>query len=178
MSFQYELTTKQRFYLYLFQVCPLISIIDILWRLYKDESDKLILQDYSEIMLNEFTNNKISVKTDKFTSYFTKASIYLYPLQMIGHPYFICKINTTNEILNQYHNYYDGLLNQTQLKLRYSEKIIIMNRVIHNLLDFYSTNIEEVISYLLSLYYMFTNNRLLHSYPLAVDINNNLCRFE
>ena len=133
---------------------------------------------YSEIILTEFTNNKVSMKTDKFTSYFTKASIYLYPLQMIGHPYFICKINTTNEILNQYHNYDDGLLNQTQLKLRYSEKIIIMNRVIHNLLDFYSTNIEEVISYLLSLYYMFTNNRLLHSYPLAVDINNNLCRFE
>ena len=69
MSFQYELTTKQRFYLYLFQLCPLISIIDILWRLYKDESDKLILQDYSEIMLSEFTNNKISVKTEKFTSF-------------------------------------------------------------------------------------------------------------
>ena len=41
-GFEYELTTKQKFYLYIFHVCPAIEILHLLWKdyiLYRDRDD-------------------------------------------------------------------------------------------------------------------------------------------
>ena len=42
-GFEQDLTTKQKFYLYLYHVCPAIEILNILWKQYILHRDRICL---------------------------------------------------------------------------------------------------------------------------------------
>jgi len=121
------------------------------------------------------------VDYDMMMYYLQPRRVYLECIRMIGHPYFICKFTRKKHIIESCHNYYDALLNEQQVKLLPLKKTHILNRVITFLsAEEYGLDdmICEIILYLSGLYNQYKQTKVLHAYPLSVDANNILMKFE
>ena len=186
--FEYGLTTKQKFYLYLYQRLPHLELIHELWNTYKIDKDKTILEYYKNISPfkphpcgNDCLFHPVAgfIDPDIFMEYYGPRVNYLNCIQMLGHPYFICKFKRTKEELETSNQYFTTLINEPQIKLSSIKKKQVLDLAIqylHN--DRYELTIEQIIRYLYSLYCMYKDTRVLYSYPISVDSNNKLCRFE
>ena len=187
-GFEYELSEKQKFYLTLYQLCPSIDILHILWKQYCNNNYKIIIEYYTEISPfkeHPCGNDSIFVPVaglvdpDMFLAYYKPRENYLRSIKMFGHPWFICQFYRNKEIIETSINYFDSLINEPQKKLINLSKVSVLNKVIVYLNNArYSLTIDQIIRYLFNLYCMYKDNRVLHAYPLAIDCNGNLCRFE
>lgn len=190
-GFETELTQKQKFYLYLFNVCPSIEIIHILWNLYKTDIDKTILDYHVSITPfkphpcgNDCIFHPIGgfIDPDIFLDYYTPRENYLTSLQMIGHSDFICQYTRKKEVLEQSNNYFDALINEEKLKLTKLNKVKVLEMVIKYLSETkYSRltlTIDQIMRYLQSFFNMYKDMKILKAHSLGVDSEFQLCRFE
>ena len=187
-GFGKDLTQKGKFYLYLNSICPIIDIIHMLWKMYVEDRDKGILDYHKNISPfrphpcgNDSLFHTIggSIDPDMFLDYYQPRENHLICIQMIGHPYFICKFERTKERLEESVHYFDALINEPQTKLTKLQKKDVLEKAIQNLTDNkYNLTKEPMMRYLLSLYNMYMNMKVLHSYPIAIDCKGDLCRFE
>ena len=187
-GFETELTEKQKFYLYLFNVCPSIEIIHLLWNLYKRDIDKTIL-DY-HISITPFKPHPCGndcifhpvagfIDPDIFLHYYSPRENYLTSIQLIGHPDFICQYSRTKAVLEQCDNYFDILINEEKIKLTKLKKTKVLEMVIKYLSEIkYKLTIEQIIRYLLSFFNMYKDMKILNAHSLGVDSDFQLCRFE
>ena len=169
-------------------MCPSIEIIHILWKQYTDDSDKEILRFHLSISPfkphpsgNDSIFHPIAgfIDPDMFLDYYNPRQNYLISLEIVGHPWFICQFARKKEDLDKSSNYFDTLINESQIKLRPLKKTKVLEQVIHYLSHKnYQLNEDQIMRYLLSLYNMYKDVKVLHGYPLAIDCDNNLCRFE
>jgi len=187
-GFEKELTTKQTFYILLYQLCPLIHIVDIFWNSYINHRDKDILDYYIRISPfrphpcgSDSIFHKIAgfIDHDMFLYYYQSRETYLCCIKIIGNSDYICKFLRPKYYLEDCHNYFDLLLNEGRIKLLPLQKTKVLERVIIYLSTVkYNLTIEQVIRYIYSCYKMYKNIKILHAYPIAIDSNNELCRFE
>jgi len=187
-GFTYELTEKQKFYLYLSVLCSNLDILHGLWEQYVKDNDKEKLQFHLNISPfrphpcgNDCIFHPIAgfIDPDMFLEYYEPRENYLISLEMIGHAWFICQFARKKEDLEQSVNYFDTLINESQIKLSPLKK----NKVLEKTIDYlsyknYKLNKDQIMRYLLSLYNMYKDVKVLHAYPLAIDCDGSLCRFE
>ncbi len=187
-GFEYELTTKQKFYLYLYQRLPHVELIHELWNVYKIDRDKTILKYYEEISPfqshpcgNDCLFHPVAgfIDPDIFMDYYNLRVNYLNCIQMIGHPYFFCQFKKSKEELESSKQYFTTIINEPQIKLSSIKKKRILDKAILYLYDQrYELTIDQIIRYLYSLYSMYKDIKVLYSYPIAIDVSDELCRFE
>lgn len=119
------------------------------------------------------------IDPDMFLDYYVPRESYLISLEMIGHPWFICQFTRKKKDLERSIHYFDTLINESQIKLNIVKKVKVLEKVIQHLsCKEYQLNIEQIMRYLLSLYNMYRDVKVLHGYPLAIDSEDKLCRFE
>jgi hypothetical protein len=58
------------------------------------------------------------------------------------------------------------------------EKKKVLDLAINKLLYDVHLYPQNIISYLTTMYNTYKNIKILHAYPIAIDINGELCRFE
>jgi len=186
-GFNYELTEKQKFYLYLYSVCPAIVILDILWKHYITDRD--ISNRNYHIKISPFKPQPCGynllkcssgyIDPDMFIDYYQPREHYLTSIKIIGHPYFLCKVNKTKEELEQSVHYFTALINEPQIKVTISQKIKILSMAIQYLSERrYQLKQDQIMRYIFSCFTMYNNHRILFAYPIAIDSNGILCRFE
>jgi len=187
-GFETKLTNKQKFYLYLYIMCPSIEILDILWDEYMGHA--LIETRKYHIQISPFKPHPCGydsifkpacgyIDPDMFLDYYQPRESYLSSIKLIRHPYFICKFNCTKDSLENNYNYFTNLINEPQYKVTKLQKVKILEKAIHYLQsDRYPLNLDQVMRYIMSCYNMYCNNRVLYAYPIAIDTNGELCRFE
>ena len=187
-GYEYGLNQKQAFYLYLYRLCPSLDILHILWDMYNKSNSQETLEYHQQI--SPFKSHPLGMDSlfhpvagfidpDVFLTYYTPRECYLLSIKMIGHPYFFCQLNKTYAELNQSSNYYQTLINEPQIKLRPLQKTRSLNRALQYLLDGYPLfTKEQIMRYINSIYNMYSNNRILYAYPIAIDREGTLCRFE
>jgi hypothetical protein len=181
---EYDLTEKQTFYLYLSVKLPELGIIDRLWASYQEDRDKEIQEYYQQVSpFNHpcgddsiFPTIISSIDPEMFMYYYRKRGGYLISFKLIGDPWFICQFNRTKEVLESTPHYYTTVINEHQRKLSTIEKARVLDRVIYSLIPYHS--ISSLMDYLYTRYTMYKNMKLLYAYPLAVDCEGELCRFE
>lgn len=168
-------------------MCPSIDIINKLWLQYVNDNLMITIDYYKNISpFKEHPCGNDSlfmpvagyIDPDIFIMYYNIREPYLTSIKILGHPWFICQFYRKKEILEKSCSYFDSLINEPQKKLRMNKKVNILNRVITKLLNQTKLNIEQVIRYIGSIYNMYKDVRVLHGYPIAVDSDNILCRFE
>ena len=190
-GFETELTQKQKFYLYLFNVCPSIEIIHILWNIYKRDIDKSILDYHKEISPfkphpcgNDCLFHPVAgfIDPDIFMEYYVPRENYLSCISMVGHSDFICQYPRKKEELELYVNYFDALINEEKLKLTKLNKVKVLEMVIKYLSETkYSRltlTIDQIMRYLQSFFNMYKDMKILRAHSLGVDSEFQLCRFE
>ena len=187
-GFETELTEKQRFYLYLFSVCPSVEMIHILWKLYKNDIDNEVFNYYKEISPfmphpcgNDCLFHPVAgfIDPDIFMEYYVPRENYLSCISMIGHPDFICQYSRKKEELEQSIHYFDALINEEKLKLTKLNKVKVLESVITYLSETkYSLTIDQIMRYLQSFYNMYKDMKILRGHSLGVDSDFELCRFE
>ena len=187
-GYEYGLTQKQAFYLYLYRMCPSLDILHILWDMYSKSNSQETLEYHQQI--SPFKSHPLGMDSlfhpvggfidpDVFLMYYTPRECYLLSIKMIGHPYFFCQFNKTYAELTQSSNYYQTLINEPQIKLRPLQKTRSLNRALQYLLDGYPLfTKEQIMRYINSIYTMYKNNRILYAYPISIDREGTLCRFE
>lgn len=187
-GFETELTEKQRFYVYLYSVCPSIDLIHKLWELYKVDIDDEILNYHKEISPfkshpcgNDCLFHPVAgfIDPDIFMEYYVPRENYLSCISMVGHSDFICQYPRKKEELEQYVNYFDALINEEKLKLTKLNKVKVLESVITYLSKTkYSLTIDQIMRYLQSFYNMYKDMKILNAHSLGVDSEFQLCRFE
>jgi hypothetical protein len=114
-----------------------------------------------------------------FLDYYHVRESYLSSIKIVGHPDFICRIQKTKQDIESRENYFTSLINEPQIKLKVTEKINILHRVIEYLSQTkYKLNQDQIMRYITSIYNMYNNYKILFAYPIAIDRNGELCRFE
>ena len=185
-SFEKELSQKQSFYLFLYQLCPSIDILHKLWKLYKEYSDKEIVEFHKTISPykqhpcgNDSMFRTVGgfIDPDIFLDYYFPREKFLLGIKIIGHPLFICQFTRTKEQIEDCINYDQVIINETQKKLTPCKKVNVLNRCIDHLI-IHRMDVNQIMRYLYSHYKMYKENRILISYPIGIDINDKLCRFE
>ena len=187
-GFEQDLTTKQKFYLYLYHVCPAIEILNLLWKqyiLHRDRENRVYHIKNSPFKPHPCGYDSMFksvcgyIDPDMFLDYYHIRESYLSSIKIIGHPYFICRIQKTKQEIESREHYFTALINEPQIKLRCSEKIKILHRVIDYLSQTkYKLNQDQIMRYIISIFNMYNNYRILFAYPIAIDCNGELCRFE
>ena len=190
-GFEKELTQKQKFYLYLFGVCPSIEIIHILWNIYKRDIEKSIVDYHVSITPfkphpcgNDCIFHPVAgfIDPDIFLDYYTPRENYLTSLQMIGHPDFICQYTRKKEVLEQSNNYFETLINEEKIKLTKLNKVKVLEMVIKYLsktkYSRLTLTIDQIMRYLQSFFNMYKDMKILKAHSLGVDKEFQLCRFE
>jgi len=169
-------------------VCPAIEILDLLWKHY-------ILHRDREIRIYHIQNSPFKphpcgydsmfksvcgyIDPDMFLDYYHVRESYLSSIKIVGHPDFICRIQKTKQEIESRENYFTSLINEPQIKLKVTEKINILHRVIEYLSQTkYKLNQDQIMRYITSIYNMYNNYKILFAYPIAIDSNGELCRFE
>jgi len=186
-GFERELTQKGEFYLYL-SMCTTIDVIHMLWTMYVKDRNKDTLDYHTHISpfkAHACGNDSIFhaiggfIDPDMFLDYYHPRENHLHCIKMIGHPYFICKFNRTKERIEESVHYFDTLINEPQIKLSKLQKRDVLETVIQHLADTkHNLTDDQILRYLFSLYNMYMNMKILHSYPIAIDCKGNICRFE
>ncbi len=119
------------------------------------------------------------IDPDIFMMYYKPRENYLSCIQMIGHPYFICQFKRYKEELEDRVNYFTSLINEEQIKLRPLKKKQVLEKVICYLhQERYQLHTDQIIRYIYSLYSMYKDVKVLNAYPLSIDKEDILCRFE
>ena len=163
-------------------------MIHIIWNLYVKGRDKDIVRYHQSISPfkqhpcgNDCIFHPVAgfIDPDMFLDYYVPREAYLISLEMIGHPLFICQFTRKKEDLEKSVNYFDTLINEPQIKLSKIKKVKVLEKVIHYLSHKnYQLDIEQIMRYLLSFHNMYKDVKILHAYPLAIDCDGSLCRFE
>jgi len=187
-GFEKDLTEKQQFYFYFYDVCPSIEIIDILWKMYKENKHRENLEYYETICPfkdhpcgNDCIFHPVAgfIDPDIFLEYYAPRENYLISIQFIGHPDFICQYSRSKELLEESVHYFDTLINEHKIKLTKLKKVKILEMVIEHLSKRkFSLSQDQIMRYLLSFFNMYKDMKVLHAHSLAVDCNFELCRFE
>ena len=184
--FEFGLTEKQQFFLYLYQVCPNLELISEIWEHYRESDNKerrrfhVNISPYREHPCGDsslFKRVGGFIDPDMFELYYLPRKKYLMSIKIIGKPYFLCQFTQEKTKLEESINYFEVLLNQEQIKLRPLQKTKMLEKVIDNLLET-GTDIEGTIIYLYSFMLMYQAVKVLHTHPIGIDINGELCRFE
>jgi len=187
-GFEQCLSEKQTFFLYLSIVIPNIDLIYVIWSLYRKGINKDILSYHNQI--SPFQPHPCGqdclfhpvggfIDPDMFLSYYKPRENYLISLEMIGHTWFICQFKRSREDLEESPTYFDTLINEGKLKLTKLRKKRVLEQAIKYLSEEkYNLTIDQIMRYLLSLYNMYKDTKVLHGYPLAIDRAGKLCRFE
>jgi hypothetical protein len=189
MSFEYGLTEKQTFFLYISRLLPNIDIIYTLWDTYKQHQHRELLDYYETVSPfrvhpsgdDSYFKPLFGVDYDMVMYYLKPRICYLECIKMIGHTYFICKFTRDKHDIENCYSYYDSLLNEQQIKLLPLVKTHILNRVITYISpdeDVVDSMMDKIISYLMCIFNQYKYSKVLHAYPLAVDKNNILMKFE
>jgi len=190
MPFEYDLTTKQKFYLYLSIILPDLDIIQRLWVTYRRHEDNINLQFYQTISPfrphpcgDASILEKIAgIDPDMYSIYMYPREHYLASIRMIGHSDFICQIKRKKAEIEDNVNYFDAILNEERgMKLPPLHKLRILDRVIMYLLtdaQGFEGEIDHIMQYLIAFYHMYRDTKILHAYPLAIDREGVLLRFE
>ena len=192
-GFERELTEKQQFYLYMYQLLPNLELIRPMWEKYQLEKEDETRKYHMNISPfrehpccdNCIINQIAGIDYDMYLMYMQKRKSWLGSIKMVGHYDFICKYTRPKSEIKNTSNYFYTILNEKQKKLLPLQKVSVLNRVIKSLLSdkkHYEISYEErfggEIVYLMSLYKHYTNNKILHRYPLAIDSEGTLMRFE
>lgn len=186
-GFEYELTEKQTFFLYLYQSLPNIEIIQEIWRQYKHDSDKKTLHFYNMISPlrdhpcgNDCLLPKIcGIDNDIFIMYLTGRLPLLQSIKIAGHPLLICKLDVHKAELEKCRDYFDKILNLPQIKLSKLTRVKILNRIIKILEnDSIMVDFNCLINYVYTIYKMYSDMKILKAYPIAIDKEGKLLRFE
>ncbi len=169
-------------------MCPAIEILHLLWKdyiLYRDRDIRVFHIQNSPFKPHPCGYDSMFksvcgyIDPDMFLDYYHVRESYLSSIKIVGHPYFICRIQKTKEELESSVHYFTSLINEPQIKLKLSEKIKVLHRVIGYLSQTkYKLNQDQIMRYIISIFNMYNNYRILFAYPIAIDINNELCRFE
>ena len=186
--FEFGLTEKQRFFLYLYQLCPNIELIYQIWNQYKESAYKESKQFHINISpfrehpcgdSSVFTRVGGFIDPEMFDLYYLPRNNYLLSIEIIGKPYFICQFTQDKHTLEESFYYFEVLLNQEQLILRPLQKANILEKVIDKLVDELGDHyMDEIILYLYSFMKMYQEAKMLHIHPIGIDIHGELCRFE
>ena len=187
-GYEYGLTQKQKFFLYLFQLCPSIDVLHMLWLLYCDNHDRDNLQFHCSV--SPFQAHPCGrdslfhpvagfVDPDIFLDYYRPRENYLTSIKLVGHPYFLCQYKRSLRDIESQGNYYRVAINEQQVKLTLLQKSKLLELAIQFLIDtkFHFTT-EQIMRYLLSIYTTYTNTRILMACPIAMDRDGVLCPFE
>ena len=186
-GFEFSLSEKSRFYLYLYTVCPSIDIIHTLWKGYIKDRDIDILKYHEKISPfqphpcgnDSLFRNIGFVDPDIFMTYYVPRENYLQSIKMIGHPYFLCQFKRPKQELETSIYYFDTLINEQQIKLKTMKKKDVLELAIQKLLcEEYKLTLNNVMIYLLSFFNMYRDTKVLHGYPIGIDCEGTLCRFE
>ena len=187
-GFETGLTQKQKFYLYFYSVCPSIDIIHTFWQLYNEYNKQDTLNFYMEI--SPFRPHPCGddsilrmvagfVDPDMFLHYYQPRESFLGSIQMIGNPDFLCQFPSSKELLEQSINYFDRLISEPQIKLTKLKKLQVLEKAINKLCHSkFPLNKDQSIRYLLTCFKMYNNIRILNAYPIGIDCNGKLCRFD
>lgn len=186
-GYEYELTQKQKFYLYLYSVCPSIDILDFLWKSYTYDNLQTAIEFHDNlnplkiIPIYDKVYHKIYgfIDPDRFMIYYKPRENYLLSVKVLRNPDFICKLDISREELETSCNYFDRLINQPTLKLTNSKKTRVLEMVIQSLSKgSYNLTLDQIVRYIYSMYNMYNNVRILRATPLAIDNQGKLCRFD
>ena len=190
-AYDTELSTKQQFYLYLYQVCPSIDIIDILWKNMIELNDACTLEYYKSVSpFKPHPNGTDSIfkahcgfiDSDVFLQYYQERENYLNAIKIVGHPDFICKFTRPKEELERNTDYLTTLINEQQLKLTKLQRVKVLENIIMYLLrinfNICRRDIDQIMRYITNRYKMYISLRGLYAYPIGIDSNNELCKFE
>jgi len=183
-GFEIYLTEKQKFYLYLFMVCPSLDIIHLLWNTYVKNRDDEIKAFHDKVSTHPCGNDSLfynivgSIDPDIFMEYYIPREPFLLSIKLIGHPDFLCKFGKSKSELESSIYYFDRVLNEPQIKLKAMDKKNVLDLVINKLLYDVHLYPQNIISYLTTIFNTYKNIKILHAYPIAIDIDGQLCRFE
>lgn len=187
-SFEYELTQKQEFFLIFHQLGLALDIIKSLWSVYRYQIDQDSLKYHIDNCpyKNHPAGNDSLFKSvggfidpDIFLDYYIPRESYLLSIKMIGHSWFFSQIDCEKDEIENRSNYFTHLINQPLIKLRKLHRARILEKVIQHLRQYYyHLSMDHIMRYIWSLYTMYKNNRVLCAYPICIDNNNELLRFE
>ena len=186
-GFKYELTEKQKFFLYLYQKLPNIELIQAIWKQYKLDSDKSTLDYYNKISpfrdhpcgSDSIFPKVCGIDNDMFILYLTSKLPLLQTIKIVGHPLLICQLDVYKDELEKCRDYFDRILNSHQIKLSKLTRVRILNKIIKILED--DTTVVDfqcLINYVYTIYKMYSDMKILKAYPIAIDKEGKLLRFE
>ena len=195
MTYECELSSKSKIYLYLFQLCPNIDLIKLIYKLKVNYEYDDTLSWYLKIspLGNKYFNNHI-IDSRKNMVWYMNKSLIIDNIHMVSHPYFLCKFNRSKKQINYNFPTYKStnktiednitrLSNEPQLETSIFERIHILKRyyiklLFKNLFDICCDhcNLSEVH---LNIYnhYLDYNNLRVPPYkvgPCGVDIDGEL----
>ena len=125
-GFERDLTTKQKFYLYLYHVCPAIEILNILWKqyvLYRDRDIRVYHIQNSPFKPHPCGYDSMFksvcgyIDPDMFLDYYHIRESYLSSIKIVGHPYFICRIQKTKQDIDLSINVLFSIYNETHIDI-------------------------------------------------------------
>tara|TARA_B100000287_G_C20346067_1_gene667801 strand:+ start:103 stop:669 length:567 start_codon:yes stop_codon:yes gene_type:complete len=186
-GFEYELTEKQKFFLYLYQLLPNIELIRSIWKRYKLDLDKNILDYYNKISpfrdhpcgSDSILPKICGIDNDMFVIYISNRLPLLQTIKIVGHPLLICQLDVYKDELEKCRDYFDRILNSHQIKLSKLTRVRILNKIIRILEnDTSMVDFQCLINYIYTIYKMYSDMKILKAYPIAIDKDGKLLRFE
>ena len=95
-GYEYDLTQKQKFYLYLYSVCPSIDILDFLWKSYTYDNLQTAIEFHDNlnplkiIPIYDKVYHKIYgfIDPDRFMIYYKPRENYLLSIKVLRNPDF------------------------------------------------------------------------------------------
>jgi len=189
MRFEYDLTRKQRFYLTFFELLPNLELIQEIWDLYRQDEYQDTLTYYESVSpFREHICGDSSVfgkicgiDPDMFDLYISPRQRYLSSIKIIGHPYFLCKVDKDKSYYDDSVHYFHRLMNTSQIKLTKIQKTRLLNRVVLYLLPEvmgFDSVIDDIMRYIFGMYKMYRDTKILNSHPIAIDRHSVLLKFE
>ena len=188
MSFEYELTEKQRFFLLFYQILPNIELINRIWKINKLNTNKDVLNFYNTISPfqphpcgDDCILKSIAgfIDPEIFDLYYEPRKNILSSILIVGHPWFLCKFKRKKEDLYKSNEYFTTIINEEQVKCLPLKKVKILEKAIQKLFDSdIELDIDMIIRYIYSIYSMYKETKILYAHPIGIDSNNELCRFE
>ena len=164
-EYEYDLRRKQKFYLYLYEVCPSIEIIDMLWKLYiqlNDEEDLKFYQSISPFQPHPSGNDCIFktvcgyIDSDVFVQYYKERENILKSIKIVGDPYFLCKYTRERDEMENTPNYFANLINESQIKLSRLKRLRYLNKLSY-ICSQHILYIDQVVAYIPTRRLMYSN---------------------
>lgn len=111
--------------------------------------------------------------------YLTNKLPLLQTIKIVGHPLLICQLDVHKADLEKCRDYFDRVLNSPQIKLSKLTRVKILNKIIKLLEnDTIMVDHQCLINYVYTIYKMYSDMKILKAYPIAIDKEGKLLRFE